>query len=152
MHRLFGRFFNTFYKILTCVWHRFSVLNFKILRSFCECCGTHASQHLSCKPQKTTNAVTKLEVTFRIFGRRELYLTGSCAAVIGAANRNPPRSFSCTGVRTTTGCARPSYRLISCMAQHMQNGDFSIPCGALKTKVSRKLEKCNPSQAKLVFS
>ena len=39
-----------------------------------------------------------------------------------------------------------------CMTQHMQNGDYQSPAGALKTKVSRKPKKSNTSQTKLVFS
>ena len=75
----------------------------------------------------------------------------NCAAVIGSANRNPPRSFSCLGVAQPSVVRDMRWLYVLHGAAHA-NWGLSIPLWGLKNQVLRKSEKCNTFQAKLGFS
>ena len=75
----------------------------------------------------------------------------NCAAVIGSANRNPPRSFSCPGVAQPSVVRDMRWLYVLHGAAHA-NWGLSIPLWGLKNQLVQKTEKCNTFQAKLGFS
>ena len=75
----------------------------------------------------------------------------NCAAVIGSANRNPPRSFRCLGVAQPSVVRDMRWLDVLHGAAHA-NWGLSIPPWGLKNQLVRKSEKCNTFHAKLGFS
>ena len=75
----------------------------------------------------------------------------NCAAVIGSANRNPPRSFSWPGVAQPSVVRDMRWLHVLHGAAHA-NWGLSIPPWGLKNQHLQKHKKCNTFHAKLRFS
>ena len=94
------------------------------------------------KPSRNTNHALTIWFVLNIC---------NCAAVIGSANRNPPRSFSCPGVAQPSVVRDMRWLYVLHGAAHA-NWGLSIPPWGLKNQLVHKTQKCSTFQAKLGFS